>query len=75
MVKIHAQRGHAAMVLDDDGPRVSQSGQSRVIQQRALHMNGDRVFDDESGEYITIESLLTRFLSALPEAIDHFASL
>jgi len=75
MVKLRAQAGHAALSFDADGPKVSESGQSRVIQQRALHMAGDRVFDDESGEYVAIDVLLTKFLGAIPEAIDAFRSL
>ena len=75
MVKLRAQGGHAAIAFDADGPKVGESGHSRVIQQRALHMSGDRVFDDESGEYISIDALLTAFLAALPGAIDEFRSL
>ena len=75
MVMLRGQGGHVVLTFDDDGPKVSTSGQSKVIQQRALHMAGDRVYDEESGEYVTMDSLLTRFLGAVPDVISEFKSL
>jgi len=75
MVKLRAQGGHAVLAFGADGPIISQSGQSRVIQQRALHMADGRVYDEEAGGYIAIEELLTKFLGAVPEAINEFKSL
>lgn len=75
LIRIQARGGHASLVLGPNGPEISTSGQSRVIQQRALCMEGDRVFDDESGRYMTLEELLTPYLEAVPRAIDEFRSL
>lgn len=75
LVRLRVQSGHAAIALGPDGPEISTSGQSQVIQQRALYMAGDRVFDDESGQYVTLEQLLTTYLEAVPRAIAEFRSL
>ncbi len=75
LIKLRAQSGHASLALGPKGPEISTSGQSQVIQQRALCMAGERVFDDESGRYMTLEQLLTPYLEAVPRAIEEFRSL
>jgi len=75
LVKLRAQGGHAAIALGADGPEISTSGNSKVIGQRPLHMQGEMVFDEEAGQYLTIDQLLDRYLEAVPGAISEFRSL
>ncbi len=75
MVSFRVQGGHAAMSLGPDGPEVSTSGNSKVIERRPLHMNGGQVFDEATGQYVTIDQVLTRYLEAVPGAIDEFRAL
>jgi len=75
LVKLRAQGGHAVIALGADGPEVSTSGNSKVVGQRPLNMEGDMVLDEEAGQYVTIDQVLDRYLEAIPRAISEFRSL
>jgi hypothetical protein len=75
MVTFRVQDGHAAMALFPSGPERSTSGQSKIIERRALHMNGPEVFDEESSSYVTVDTVLLRYLEAMPKAIEMFRAL
>lgn len=67
LVRLRAQAGHAAMTFGPDGPEASTSGSSKVIEQRALHMAGDKVFDEAAGTYVTIDEVLARYPRGGPQ--------
>ena len=75
LVRLSARSGHAMMAPGPSGPGISTSGQSRVIEQRSLHFEKDRVFDDESRRYVTIDEMLGRYLDAVPAVIEGFRKL
>ena|SRR5438093_8379266 len=75
MLRLKVQGGHAAISHGADGPETSKSRNSMVIGHRPLHMEGDRVFDEEADQYVTIDSVLARYLEAIPQAIAAYRSL
>ena len=74
-VKLRAQGGHAIITHGAEGPEVSTSGRSQVVEQRWLNMQGELVFDDRAGRYVTIDQVLIRFLEGVPAAISAFRAL
>ena len=70
-----ASQGGVSLQITSEGPKVTTSGNSQVKWRRALLMAGDKAFDDETNEYISIESVVAEYLDAIPKAIEEFQNL
>jgi len=46
-----------------------------VKLQRPLQCDGDKFLDDETKEYITLDTALKEYLSQVPQAIEEFSRL
>ena len=74
-VKFRARSGAAALYMTNDGPRRLETGDSRVIEQRALHFLDGRVCDENAQTYVSFETVLDDYLKGVPRAIEEFRSL
>lgn len=75
-IKLIASQGYASLRITPEGdPESNTTGNSQVRGQRPLTMKGDHVFDEDINGYIPIDSILTEYLSAVPEAIEEFQKL
>lgn len=69
-VNLHARKGAAIYTVQADGPKAITSGDSSVDEQRPLLRKDDGFFDDDSGQYVTLEQILSDFLGAVPAVVD-----
>ena len=62
----------AAMFLTAKGLLKKTSKGSAVKEQRPLQMQEDRVFDETTDQWVSIETVLTEYLQAMPTVIEEF---
>jgi hypothetical protein len=74
-VRLTADRGRAVWRLTPKGPRATVTGDSQLDEGRSIVMSGDKVFDDETEQYIPVESVVAEYLGAIPIAIEEFLKL
>jgi hypothetical protein len=65
----------AAIRITPRGVKKITTGGSEVIEDRPLILKGDQVFDEERGEFVPIERVLSAYLKAVPEALEQFKKL
>jgi hypothetical protein len=65
----------AAIRTTPRGVKKITTGGSEVIEERPLILKGDQVFDEERGEFVPIEQVLSAYLKAVPEALEQFKKL
>ena len=64
--------GFAAVFLTAKGLAKKASKWSTVKEQRPLQMKDDRVFDERADQWVSIETVVTEYLEAIPAAIEEF---
>ena len=64
--------GIAAILLNAKGLLKKTSKGSTVGEQRPLQMQDDQVFDETTARWLSIETVLTEYLEAMPAAIEEF---
>ena len=52
--------------------KTTTTGGSQVDEQRPVTLKGDSVLDEETGQYISVEQVLSAYLKAVPEALEQF---
>ena len=74
--KLPAVKGAATGIkVTPEGLITSSSGGAQVRLQRPLQYDGDKFLDDETKEYITLDTALKEYLSQVPQAIEEFSRL
>ena len=74
-IKLIACKGMVQVQYTAKGPVVTTTGDSQFQDQRSLIMQDDKVFDKEQGVYVSLQEVLSKYLAAVPEAIEKFRSL
>lgn len=74
-IKLVARQGIAAYMVTAQGPKVVETGASRVKQQRPLVSSNGEFFDDQSGNYVSLDTVLDAFLKGIPGVIAEFGRL
>ena len=75
-MRLKASKGGIAQVqFPPSGPQVTTRGNADVILNRALQIEGDRVFDDASNQWVSIDQALQEYVDALPDALAIFEHL
>jgi len=74
-IKFVPRRGTAAYMVTAQGPKVVETGASRVKQQRPLVSSTGEFFDDVSSNYVSLETVLDAFLDVIPGVIAEFERL
>lgn len=74
-VKLTASNGMVQVRYTAQGPVVTKTGNSKFEGQRPLLMCGDKVFDEEQGVYVSLQEVLSDYLTAVPEVIEEFRKL
>lgn len=74
-IRLTASRGAAVLAVPPEGPKVTLTGDSRVKEQRPLCADDGRFFDDGSGEYLALETILVEYLNTVPAVITEFEQL
>jgi hypothetical protein len=64
-IKLTASKGGAGIQETPTGPRTWTTGNSQIKLQRSLYIQGDRFFDDEKSEYVSLETIIGDFVRAL----------
>jgi hypothetical protein len=72
-IKLVAQAGVASMVMAPEGPVITETGNSRVEQQRPIMEQNGKIFDDDAKDWVTIEQVLVDYVNAATEVISRFA--
>ncbi len=67
--------GFAAISIAVQGIEKTTSEGAQVVEQRALNLRGDHVFDEGEGQYVSIEHVLSHYLDAVPDAIRELRTL
>lgn len=67
--------GMVRMTLTPTGPLVEASGGGRVKADRPLLQRDGKFYDDMSGQFLTLERLLSAFLSTAAEVLVEFEAL
>ena len=74
-IKLVARQGTAAYMVTAQGPKVVETGKSRVKQQRPLVSSNGEFFDDKSESYVSLDTVLDAFLKKIPSVIAEFGRL
>lgn len=74
-IKLVANAGGVVVQITDDGPQVHVTGRSKYQEQRALLQRNEEFFDDNSGEYVSLPTILSSFVQGVPCVIEAFGSL
>ena len=72
---LKASKDRVTLQETSQGPMITKTGKSEIKEQRVLRMKGDKVFDEEQGEYVSLQEVLSDYLDAIPQAIEEFRKL
>lgn len=64
--------GDARIDITPSGPCVSETDSASVKLQRPLLTRNGEFFDEDSQEYMSIESIVSRYIEVIPEIISEF---
>ena len=71
-IKLKAQRGVAAIYIQSGSMQETKTGNSQIEYQRPLVRNNDCFFDEVTSEFVSLETVLSSFLSSAPAVIKTF---
>jgi len=74
-IKLIPCKGMVQVQYTAKGPVATTTGDSQFQDERSIIMQDDKVFDKEQGLYVSLQEVLYKYLSAVPEAIEEFRSL
>ena len=74
-IKLIACKGMVQVQYTAKGPVVTTTGKSQFQDERSLIMQGDKDFDKKQGVYVSLREVLSKYLAAVPEAIEEFRKL
>ena len=74
-IKLKANKGIAALKVTPKGPEFVQTGDSYVRQQRPLHVQDDRFYEEETGKLLSLDQILKEYLNTVPQVIAYFQIL
>ncbi|MCF7635965.1 MAG: hypothetical protein LLF82_001459 [Dehalococcoides mccartyi] len=73
--KLIAQQGVAGISLTQNGLKITETGNSAIEGQRPLYQRQDKFFDEESGEFVSLQKVLNDYLEVIPKVIAEFEAL
>jgi len=74
-IKLKATKGIAGLKVTPKGPEFVQTGNSSIQQQRPVHVQCGRFYEEETGKLLPLEQILEEYLNAIPQAIACFRIL
>ena len=75
-MRLKASKGGIAQVqFSPSGPQITERGNANVVLNRELQTDGDRAFDDASGQWVPIDQAIQEYVEALPAALKIFEGL
>ena len=74
-LRLQGKGSTAAIRLTPQGLEETVTGRAQIVKQRPLNLQGDQVFDEESGKYLPIEQVVSEYLNAVASAIGEFEKL
>jgi hypothetical protein len=74
-IKLKANKGIAALKVSAKGPESVETGNSSIQQQRPLYVQYGRLYEEETGKWLSLEQLLEEYLNTIPQAIAYFQIL
>lgn len=71
-MKLLARKGSAAIELSESGPQYIVTGQSQIKVQRPLCQDDDKFLDEDSKEFLGLDTILKAYLDQMPQVIEYF---